>query len=173
MAWHNSDAMPINQSFLGELEQEIKATRKVIERIPDDKLGWKPHEKSMTAGELASHIAEMYTWGDVTMKVDELDLAPVDGPKWEPFNGKSTAEIVAKLDEGFEATKAAIAAATDDQAWMKMWSLKMGGQPMMTMPRIACMRGMIMNHRASPGAVVGVSAAVGCAGAFDLRAFGG
>jgi uncharacterized damage-inducible protein DinB len=138
--------MPINQSFLGELEQEIKATRKVIERVPDDKLGWKPHEKSMTAGELASHLAEIYLWGDVTMKMDELDLAPVDGPKWEAFKGKSTAEIVARLDQNFEAVKGAIAAATDDQAWMKTWTLKMGGQPVLSMPRLACVRGMVMNH---------------------------
>lgn len=138
--------MPINQSFLGELEQEVKATRKVIERIPDDKLGWKPHEKSMTAGELASHLAQMYTWGDTTMKVDELDLAPVDGPKMEPFLGKTTAEIVAKLDAGFEASKAAIASATDDAVWMKTWALKMAGQTMFEMPRVACMRSMVMNH---------------------------
>jgi uncharacterized damage-inducible protein DinB len=136
----------MNQWFIGELEQEIKATRKVIERLPDDKLGWKPHEKSMSAGELASHIAEMYSWGDVTMKVDELDLAPLDGPKWESFKGKSTAEIVARLDENFFAAKAAIAAATDDEAWMKTWVLKMGGEPMMSMPRVACIRGMVMNH---------------------------
>ena len=138
--------MPINQSFLGELQQELKATRKVIERIPDDKLGWKPHEKSMTAGEIASHIAEMYSWGGATLKMDEIDLAPVGGPKWEMFKGKTTAEILAKLDASFEATKAAIAEATDDAVWMKSWSLKMGGQAMMTMPKVACMRGMIMNH---------------------------
>lgn len=138
--------MPINQSFLGELEREVQVTRKVIERIPDDKLGWKPHEKSMTAGSLASHIAEMYSWGTVTMKVDELDLAPVDGPKWEPFQGKSTAEIVTRLEANFTAAKEAISSATDDQDWMKMWTLKMGGQIMFSMPRVACMRGMIMNH---------------------------
>ena len=145
-ACHNSEAMPINQSFLGELEHEFNTTRKVIARIPDDKLGWKPHERSMTAGELASHIAEMYSWCDATIKMDEIDLAPLDGPKWEGFKGKTTAEILTKLDESILSAKAAIAGATDDAIWMKTWSLKMGGQAMMTMPRVACVRSMIMNH---------------------------
>ena len=145
-AWHNIEAMPINQSFLGEFDHELATTQKIISRIPDDKLGWKPHEKSMTAGHLASHIAELYTWADATMKVDELELAPPDGPKWEAFKGKTTAEILAKLGAGAAAAKAAIAAATDDAVWMKMWTLKTGGQPVMSMPRVACIRGMIMNH---------------------------
>lgn len=138
--------MPINQSFLGELDHEVSTTRKMILRIPDDKLGWKPHEKSMTAGKLASHIAEMYSWGDATMRTDELDLAPVGGTKWEPFQGKSVAEIVARLDVNFASVKEALTAATDDSAWMNMWTLKSAGQTLMSMPRVACLRGMVMNH---------------------------
>ena len=82
----------------------------------------------MSAGKLASHIAEMYSWGDATMRVDELDLAPVGGTKWEAFNGKSAGEIAAKLDANFASVKEAITAATDDSAWMKSWTLKSGGQ---------------------------------------------
>ena len=100
--------MPINQTFLGELDHEVATTRKMILRIPDDKLDWKPHEKSMTAGTLASHIAEMYSWGDATMRVDELELAPVGGTKWEAFNGKSAGEIAAKLDANFASVKEAV-----------------------------------------------------------------
>lgn len=138
--------MPINQSFLGEFAHELSITRKVISRLPDAKLGWKPHEKSMTLGKLASHIVEMYNWGEVTMKSDEFDVAPPGGPKVEPFDGKSVAEILARLDANAAAFEKALAAATDDASWMKAWSLKMGGQPMFTMPRVACIRGMIMNH---------------------------
>ncbi len=138
--------MPINQSFLGEFDHELATTRKIISRIPDDKLGWKPHETSMTTGDLASHLAEMYTWGGATMKADELDLAPPGGQKWEAFKGKTTAEILARLDAGSASTKAAIAAATDDAVWMKTWTLKSGGQPIMSMPRVACIRSMVMNH---------------------------
>ena len=138
--------MPINQAFLGEFGHELDTTRKVISRIPDDKLGWKPHEKSMTLGQLASHVAEMYNWGEVTMKVDELDLAPPGGKKWEGFAGKSTAEIVARLEANAAAFQAALAAATDDAHWMKVWTLKMGGQAVFSMPRVGCIRGMVMNH---------------------------
>lgn len=138
--------MPINQSFLGELNQELATTRKVLSRVPDDKLGWKPHEKSMTLGQLASHLAEMHTWGSVTLTTSELDLAPVDGPKQEPFRGQTTAEILARFDEGSAALQAALADATDDGAWMSPWSLKMAGQTMFTLPRVAVVRGMICNH---------------------------
>lgn len=138
--------MPINQSFLGEFDHELSVTRKVLERIPDDQFGWKPHEKSMALGVLASHIAEMHNWGSITMTVDELDLAPVDGPKVEQFKGESRAHILAHLEKCAAAFKAAMAAATDDAAWMAPWSLKMAGNTMFTMPRVACIRGMIMNH---------------------------
>jgi hypothetical protein len=104
-----------------KFDHEWQTTRKLISRLPDDKLGFKPHATSMSAGELASHIAEMYSWGAPTLNLDELDLAP---PRRSEMG----------------------AVATDDPAWMATWKLKMGGQAMMSMPRVACMRGMLMNH---------------------------
>lgn len=138
--------MPINQSFLGEFGHELEVTRKILSRIPDDKLGWKPHETSMALGALASHIAEMYHWGEVTIQADEFDMAPPGAPKREPFVGQSTAEILAKLDAHAAGFQAALASATDDAAWMKQWTLKMGGQPVFSLARVGCVRGMIMNH---------------------------
>lgn len=125
---------------------ELGTTRKVLARIPDDKLGWKPHERSMSLGHLAGHIAEMHGWGPATLAHDEIDLAPPGGPKYETFVPKSSAELLARFDEAAAKLTAAIAAAGDDAVWMKPWSLKMAGETIMTMPKVACIRGMICNH---------------------------
>ena len=137
--------MSINQSLLSELEHEFATTRIVIGRVPADKYGWQPHAKSMTAGRLASHIAEMTTWITATVHQDTLDLAPPDGPKWEPFTAKSTEELLAYYDKHVAEAKAALAGC-DDAAMMGAWSLLMGGKVLMTMPRVACLRTFCMNH---------------------------
>ncbi|MCC6538654.1 MAG: DinB family protein [Bryobacterales bacterium] len=138
--------MPINQSFLGELGHELATTRKVLSRLPDGKFDWKPHEKSMTLGQLASHLTEMHTWGPVTLATQELDLAPVDGPKREGFRGQTAAEVLAKFDEAAAELQRALAAATDDADWLSPWTLKVAGQTMFTLPKVGVIRGMIFNH---------------------------
>ena len=76
--------MTIGQSMLPEFDEEMKSTRKVLERAPDDKWGWKPHEKSGTVGWLAAHIGTVPGWITMTINTNELDYAPVDGPGYEP-----------------------------------------------------------------------------------------
>ena len=76
--------MTIGQSLLPEFEQEMQNTRKLLERCPDDRWNWKPHEKSGTVGWLAGHVANMVSWLPYTLKTEELDYAPVDGPSFEP-----------------------------------------------------------------------------------------
>jgi uncharacterized damage-inducible protein DinB len=138
--------MPLNESFLAEFDHEAATTRKCLERVPDDRLGWKPHEKSMTLGRLAAHIAEMANWAAVTMKMDEFDMNPPGGKAYQSPEFQSTKDPVAFFDKNIADAKTAVAAASDDGHWMKTWSLKNAGQTMMTMPRIACMRTFIMNH---------------------------
>ena len=67
--------MSIISMFQKQLEEEAKTTRKMLERVPDDKFDWTPHEKSMTIRRLATHVAELPTWITMTMKTDELDFA--------------------------------------------------------------------------------------------------
>lgn len=138
--------MSVNTAFLSEYSHEITLTRKVLSRIPDDQFDYKPHESSMALGKLASHLVEMYSWGIGVMKSDSIDLAPIDGPKMEPYIAQSSAELLAKFDENAAAFQAALAAATDDAQWFAPWSLLMAGEVSMSMPRIACVRGMIFNH---------------------------
>jgi uncharacterized damage-inducible protein DinB len=137
--------MAINQSLLPEFDHEMGTTRRVLERVPEDKLGWKPHEKSFTFGRLAGHIAEMTGWGSTTLTSTEFDVAPPGSPAYQPHIPASTKEIMDKFDAGVKDLRAAIAGASD-AALMEMWSLKMGGQTMFSMPRVAVLRSMIMNH---------------------------
>lgn len=135
----------IAESLLPEFDQEMKVTRKALERVPDDKLTYQPHPKSMSMGQLASHIAEMISWLGATLVTDSLDLNPPGGEPWKPFIAASNADLLAKFDKNVVDARAALAGASDEQL-MATWSLLSGGKSFFTMPRIAVIRGMILNH---------------------------
>jgi uncharacterized damage-inducible protein DinB len=132
--------MSISQALLPEFDHEMATTRKCIERVPDDKYGWKPHERSMGLGHLASHISEMATWAVAGLKQDSLDLAG-----YKPFVATNTKELLASFDKNVADARAAIAG-TDDAEYMKNWSLTKDGQTLLTMPKIAVVRTFVMNH---------------------------
>ena len=132
--------MSISAALLPEFDHEMATTRKTLERVPDDKLGWKPHEKSMSLGRLASHIAEMPSWAVVGLNMDVLDMKD-----FKPWEGKSRQEILAVFDKNVADGRAAIAAASDEK-YMTDWSLAMGGKTLMTMPKIAVVRSFMLNH---------------------------
>jgi len=135
----------ISAALLQEFDHEMATTRKTLERLPEDKFDWAPHERSMKLVQLASHLAEMPGWGTVGLKQDSLDLAPVGGPAFEPFRAKSRAEVLERFDKNVAAARAAIAD-TDDPEYMKPWSLLRSGQTLMTMPKIAVVRSFVINH---------------------------
>jgi uncharacterized damage-inducible protein DinB len=137
--------MSISASLLPEFDQEMANTRKALERMPDDKFDWKPHEKSGTMGWLANHLANLPSWTVYTINQDSLDLAPTGGEsiKWE---GKgSRQELLDYFDTNVGAARAAIAGASDEEM-LKPWSLLKGGVTLMTLPKIAVLRGFVMNH---------------------------
>ena len=106
--------MRISDTFLPEIEQEMAQTRKTLARVPDDKFTYKPHEKSMEMGALALHIAMMTGWGADTLKKDDFDVAPVDGPAYDMPTAKNTAEVLALFDQNVVALKSALAEADDE-----------------------------------------------------------
>jgi uncharacterized damage-inducible protein DinB len=132
----------IAAALIGELEMEAATTRKCLERIPAEKFDYKPHEKSMTFGRLAVHVAEMLIWAKETVEKTELDFATAD---YKPFEPQTTAELVEYLDkmvvESVEALKN-----TSDEAMMENWTLRNGETVYFTMPRIQVLRGMVFNH---------------------------
>jgi uncharacterized damage-inducible protein DinB len=137
--------MPINQALLPEFDHEMANTRRALERVPEDKSGWKPHEKSMTLGRLATHVAELSSWVPTTLESESFDFAPPGAPPFQPKTAASRADLLEMFDKNVAAARAAIAAASDLQL-MARWSLLNGGKTVFSMPRIAVLRSMVMNH---------------------------
>jgi uncharacterized damage-inducible protein DinB len=137
--------MTIGQSMLMEFDQEMNNTRKVLERVDDKQWNWKPHAKSGTLGWLAAHVATMPGWITMTLNTQELDYAPVGGPSFEPPKIENRQQLLAELDKGVAESRAALAKVSDAEI-MKDWTLLAGGQKIFTMPRVACIRGMVLNH---------------------------
>ena len=137
--------MKISDALLPEFDQEAATTRKVLSRVADDKLGFKPHEKSWDMGTLASHIAALPLWAVETLTRDSLDYAPPGAEPYKLPKATSQKELLELFDKHSEAARVALAA-TSDEDFMKPWSLLGGGKTIFTMPRIAVLRGMVMNH---------------------------
>jgi uncharacterized damage-inducible protein DinB len=147
--------MTLSEALLPEFDQEMANTRKSLERVPEDKLGWKPHDKSGTLGWLASHLANIPEWAVYTINQDALDMAP-KGIRMTPQPElKSRRELLATFDKNVSAARAAIAGASDTHLF-KNWSLLMNEKPVLTMPRIACLRSWVMNHSIHHRAQLGV-----------------
>jgi len=137
--------MTIGQTLLAEFDEEMKNTRRVLERCPDEKWNWKPHEKSGTLGWLAGHVATMVGWLPMTINTQEFDYAPVDGPGFEPPKIGNRKELLAEFDKNVAETRAALSTVSDAEM-MKHWKLLASGQEIFNMPRVACIRGMVLNH---------------------------
>jgi uncharacterized damage-inducible protein DinB len=133
--------MSLADTLIMELEQEAQTTRRVLARVPDDKLTWKPHPKSMCLGELAQHVA--------TIPGSISGMASLDGYDVENFTAQpqpeSAVALVATLDRNVAQAKAALSA-TVDADMMTSWSFRMGGRPLMTLPRIGVYRTILLNH---------------------------
>jgi uncharacterized damage-inducible protein DinB len=133
--------MPIADTLIAELEREAQTTRRVLERVPTDKLTWKPHAKSMSLGRLAQHVATIPGSISGMAMLDSFDVEKFS----EPPQLESTAAILAAFDESVAQAKTNLDA-TDDAAMMKQWSFNMGGQPIMPLPRIGVYRVILLNH---------------------------
>ncbi len=146
----------ISQSLLPEFDHETANTRKTLERVPDDKPDFKPHPKSMSLARLAGHLAELPMWATMTLGQSELDLNP-PGSSQPPqaYVMSSRAEALARFDEHVKQARELLASTTDE-AMMQPWTLKNGGQTVMSMPRVAVLRGFVMSHMIHHRAQLGV-----------------
>lgn len=147
--------MTLTEVLLPEFDHEMANTRKTLERVPEDKFAWKPHEKSTSLGGLATHLANIPSWTANTFNQDELDIAPVGGPPFRLEEAKSRAELLEAFDKNVADARAALAAASDED-WQGLWSLLAGGKRIFTLPRTAVMRGFIMSHSIHHRAQLGV-----------------
>ncbi len=138
--------MAISQALLPEFDHEMATTRKTLERVPDEKWDWAPHSKSMKLGRLATHLAEAPGWAIPTIGRAELDLSPPGAPApYQPVSTSNRAEALAMFDKNVAEARTAIAGASDEHLF-QTWSLLMGGKAVFTMPRVAVIRSMVLNH---------------------------
>ncbi|MGE5114118.1 MAG: DinB family protein [Acidobacteriaceae bacterium] len=137
--------MALRDALLPEFDREMAGTRKVLERVPEDKLGWKPHEKSGTLGWLAAHVARLPQWASMTLTTEELDNSPPGGEPPRPNLPTSRQELLDWFDKLSLEARNALANASDEDM-LKGWTLLKGGQKLFTMPRAAVLRSFVMNH---------------------------
>ena len=137
--------MTIAESILPEFDMEMAGTRKALERIPDDKLDWKAHEKSNTMGWVASHLAEIPGWVVGALTQEAWDINPPDGEPYRTPVRTSCQEILDLFDANVASARKQIAE-TPDEEFGKPWSLLSGGETLLTMPKMAVIRTWVLNH---------------------------
>ncbi len=137
--------MSIAAAMLPELDQEMANTRKTLERVPEDKFDWKPHEKSFSFGEMANHLARLPGWGTATLTTDSMDLDPEKGEFVPPPPVDTLEGVLAAFDESVAEFKAVLEGVSDED-FMKHWTLLNGGQELFSMPRVAVVRAFVLNH---------------------------
>jgi uncharacterized damage-inducible protein DinB len=137
--------MSYAETLLPEFDHEMANTRKVLERIPDDKLDWQPHPKSHTIGWNANHLANIPDWLVHALTTPEVDIAPVGGEPYSYPNATNGREILAMFDRNVTAAREAIIRANEEQM-AQLWTLSHAGKPIFTMPRSAVVRQVVLNH---------------------------
>ena len=136
--------MAIKDALLPEYDHEMATTRRLLERVPEQQFAWKPHEKSMSLGQLAGHIANLPFWAGPILSAESFDLDDLP-PDTGTRLAVSRDALVREFDEKVAATRKLIAAAADPEMLVR-WTLKRGGAEMFSMPRIAALRAFVMNH---------------------------
>ncbi len=128
-------------ALLHEFEQESKGTRRMLESIPDEHLDYRPHEKSWTMRELATHLANLGGWTQLTFEKDEVDLAQ----EWPKTRFETTAELVAAFDAIVAAALECLKSVTAE-SFQEMWTLRTGETVHFTRPKGVVFRFAVLNH---------------------------
>ena len=146
--------MTIAQNLLPEFDQEMRNTRRSLERVPNEKSDWRPHPKSNTMGWLAGHLANLPTWANYTIDRDRLDIAPEGKPQRTPPID-SREKVLETFDRNVVAARTAIAGTSDEHLAGK-WTLLANGREIFALPRAAVLRTSVLNHIIHHRAQLGV-----------------
>jgi uncharacterized damage-inducible protein DinB len=128
--------------LIEEFDREAQTTRKHLERLPEDKLQWRPHEKSFTAGGLASHLVDCVGWADTILNQDEIDVDPAT---LKFYQASSVAELLKTFDDRVTDCRQALARVSDE-TMMQVWRLKLRGKVQVQKPRVAALRDFTLSH---------------------------
>lgn len=133
--------MGINKGLLIEIERETDNTRQLLTRLKEKHFSYKPHEKSMSLVQLASHIVELHNWVKIALEVDAFDFHTM----YKPFEAKSVQELLDALNNGYNHNIETISNLTEEE-WKKIWQLKAGDYIIAEVPKTAAYRFIIQNH---------------------------
>jgi uncharacterized damage-inducible protein DinB len=134
--------MTISDVMMQEFLHESEITKKLLDRVPEDKLDWKPHEKSMSLGRLATHVAEIPEWTDVIVNNDFFDMAASD---YKPTVCKNRTELLEVFEDRVRKFKQ-VMEGKDDASLMENWQLRQGEHVALELPKAACLRSFILSH---------------------------
>lgn len=135
--------MPLLDALLPDVDREMGATRRLLERVPADRLDWRPHEKSMSLGQLAAHLAGIPRWGALALQTSEYDMAEEPAV---PVAPDSPEAILALFDGHVQAMRGHLAQAGGDGPLLARWTLRKDGQEVFSLPRVGALRTLVMNH---------------------------
>lgn len=135
--------MAIIDTLLPEYDREMGTTRRLLERVPEAAFGFKPHERSMTLGNLTVHVAHLPTWVPNVMIFDSFDLA--SNPNTDTPQPHSATDLLTRFDNNVSMARALLAKATDGEL-AEPWTLKKGSQDLFTLPKLTMLRYFVLNH---------------------------
>ncbi|HEX2076371.1 MAG TPA: DinB family protein [Longimicrobium sp.] len=147
--------MSIAEMLLPEWDVEMATTRRVLERVPDERGEWKPHPKSFAMAHLAQLVARMPGWATMMMKHPEIDIAPLEGQPAQGYTIEKTETLLAEFDRNAAEGRAALAAGTDDD-FQAPWTLKARGVAVGSGSRYQMLRTNMLNHLVHHRAQLGV-----------------
>lgn len=137
----NSIPTSLQANLSKELKQELAITRRLLERVPTEQFGWQPHAKSMKLGTLASHMANLVGFLQMSLSGESTDMATVQMPP----SPTSTDEVLGRFDVNAENIHKALAD-VDDETFHAIWTMRRGDQTIMAMPRTVVARTLVLNH---------------------------
>jgi uncharacterized damage-inducible protein DinB len=135
--------MPVKDAFIAELKHESSLTKKMLEKVPLDQKDWKPHEKSMTIGRLATHIAEITHWISDIRHIDDFDF--MKDYSFNPVTAASTEELLQIFQTNLDKAVNDLSAMSDED-FAKNWTVRRGEQVMFTTPKKVAVRGWGFSH---------------------------
>ena len=133
--------MSIQKALLIELQREKENTLRMLQALPNEQFGWRPHEKSMTAGELANHIVELHNWVAFVFTQNELDFKT----QYVPSVLQTKEELIAVLEKGYEENKAIIGS-LEEENYFSTWTLRAGEHVIVSLPKAGAIRFIVNNH---------------------------
>src|SRR5690349_17542585 len=131
--------MKLTELFLSQLQSEEGSTRKVLQRVPEGRNDWKPHEKSMPLGYLSALVASMPGWIDFMVNRDELDIASPGGAQFKPQVPNTNRELIAVFEQSLSKARAALQTASDEHL-LKPWKFIVAGHVADERPRYMMIR---------------------------------